>query len=127
MHLDLLPIKDAKIAVRSPTLASYSQRFFICHVNLVRFLFVNFIKPYALPSGFYGRILLFHFIVMGIIITISRRWGALAYRLYMLPNVLPVPAQISFMSSVFIRVEIALLQKCCNQLNLRLKTDVIVF
>jgi hypothetical protein len=51
---------------------------------------------------------LFHFIVLGIISTISRRWGALAYRLYMLLNVLPGPAQISFMSSVFIRVEIAL-------------------
>jgi hypothetical protein len=45
----------------------------------------------------------------------------------MLPNALPGPAQISFMSSVFIKVEIALSQRCCNQLDLRLKTDVVVF
>jgi hypothetical protein len=43
------------------------------------------------------------------------------------PNALPGPAQISFVSSVFIRVEVALSQRCCNQLDLRLKTDVVVF
>ena len=49
------------------------------------------------------------------------------FSFYMPPNALPGPAQINFMSSVFIRVERALLQTCCNQLDLRLKTDVIVF
>ena len=45
----------------------------------------------------------------------------------MLPNALPGPAEISFMSSTFIRVEVALSQRCFNQLDLRPKTDVVVF
>ena len=58
MHLDLLPLKDAKLAVRPPTRGHYTVRDSL-YVNLVRFLFVNFIKPSALPPGFYECMLLF--------------------------------------------------------------------